>query len=242
MTVAWTERIEMMQKQSSSEMPRSVLAPTTPVDIGARSQRRRIIEAMIASCAEKTYAATTISDIVSRARISRTTFYKRFNDKRECFDAAVDACVEELRAAVDASHFPEASPAEVTRAGTTAVLEAMAAKPELAQLLSGDAISVEPGIVDRYRGLLVPALERLWDGDRAPRSRHLDPALAFGRAQILIFSRVAAGEADRLPELLPDLVYLAVAPFAGHEEGIRQSQLAAAEKMSAGRTDGDGRA
>jgi AcrR family transcriptional regulator len=242
MTAAWTERIGMMQKQSSSEMPRSVLAPTTPVDIGARSQRRRIVEAMIDSCAEKTYATTTISDIVSRARISRTTFYKRFNDKRECFDAAVDASVEELQAAVYASYSPGGSPADTTREATAAVLRAMAARPELAQLLSGDAISVDPGVVDRYRRLLVPALERLWDRDGTPGSRHLDPVLAFGRAQILIFNRVATGEADRLPELLPDLVYLAVAPFAGHEEGIRQSQLATAEAISAGRTDGDGHA
>jgi hypothetical protein len=153
-TVAWkrailtndggaADRIRMMQKQSSSEIRHSVLEPTTPVDIGARSQRQRIVAAMIASCAEKTYAATTISDIVARARISRTTFYKRFNDKRECFDSAVEVCVEELRAAIEASHSTADSPADATRRATAAVLETMAAKPELAQLLAGDAISVD---------------------------------------------------------------------------------------------------
>lgn len=231
-----------MQKQSSSETRRSVLAPTTPLDIGARSQRQRIVQAMIASCAEKTYAATTISDIVARARISRTTFYKRFNDKRECFDAAVDACVEELQAAVGAARFGGDSPAEATRRGTATLLGTMAAKPQLAQLLTGDAISVEPDVVDRYRRLLVPALERLWDGGGDPRVRHLAPDLAFGRAQVLIFSRVAAGDAERLPELLPELVYLAVAPFAGHEEGIRQSRLAAEAGLAGDRADGDRRA
>ena len=75
-----------MQKHQSSGSGSSVLSPTVPTDIGETSQRQRIIEAMIDSCAEKTYAATTITDIVSRARISRTTFYKRFGDKRACFD------------------------------------------------------------------------------------------------------------------------------------------------------------
>ena len=73
-----------MQKQRSSEKPVSVLRPTIPVDIGERSQRQRILDAMIDSCAEKTYAATTITDIVARAHISRTTFYKHYEDKRAC--------------------------------------------------------------------------------------------------------------------------------------------------------------
>jgi AcrR family transcriptional regulator len=231
----------MMQKQSSSEMPRiGVLAPTTPVDIGEQSQRRRILDAMIASCAEKTYAATTISDIVGRARISRTTFYKRFADKRECFDAAIDASVEDLRAVVAAAHSPADQPAEAVAKATAALLAGLAARPELGQLLAGDAIAVEPEIVDRYRKLVVPALEAPWNRAGASSERHLDPELAFGRAQVLILSRIAAGRSDLLTELLPEFVYLAVAPFAGHDEALRQARLATANGVPGGSTDGDG--
>lgn len=222
-------------------MPRtSVLVPTTPVDIGEQSQRHRIVEAMIASCAEKTYAATTISDIVGRARISRTTFYKRFADKRECFDSAIDASVEELRAVVAAAHSPADPPAQAIRKATGALLEALAARPELGQLLTGDALAVEPEIVDRYRQLVVPALERLWDRGGRPTDRHLDPQLAFGRVQVLVFNKIASGDSDRLAELLPEIVYLAVAPFAGHEEAVRQARLATAADVPGGPTDGDG--
>lgn len=210
-------------------MPRtSVLAPTTPVDIGAQSQRRRIVDAMIASCAEKSYAATTISDIVARARISRTTFYKRFADKRECFDAAVQMSVRELADAVAAAPSPSDPPAETIRKGTSALLGELARKPELGQLLTADAIAVEPEVVERYRELVVPALEAIWD-DHGSKRRHLDPQLAFGRAQILIFSKVTAGLTDRLTELLPELVYLGVAPFAGHEKALRQTRLASGD-------------
>ena len=59
---------------------------------------------MIESCAEKTYAATTIADIVASARISRTTFYKHFADKRECFDAAIDYCIGELEGVAASAH------------------------------------------------------------------------------------------------------------------------------------------
>ncbi len=215
-----------MQKHSSSEIASNVLEPTIPPDIGALSQRERIVEAMIESCAAKTYAATTITDIVGGARISRTTFYKRFPDKRACFDAALDACIEEVRATAAASHSPADPPAEAVRRATTAVLDLMAKRPALAQLLAGDAHSVEPAVLRRYRKLLLPGLEALWASAGEVPQPHIDPRLAFGRAQVLIFDQIAAGRADRLRELRPELVYLAVAPFAGHQEALRQSELA----------------
>jgi AcrR family transcriptional regulator len=216
-----------MQKRSSSEIASNVLEPTLPPDIGELSQRERIVEAMITSCAAKTYAATTITDIVGAARISRTTFYKRFPDKRACFDAALDACIDEVRATAAASCAPQEPPAEAVRRATVAVLDLMADKPDLAQLLTGDAHSVEPAVLRRYRKLLIPALENLWAAGGEIPQTHIDPRLAFGRAQVLIFDQVAAGRAERLRGLQPELVYLAVAPFGGHQEALRQSHLAA---------------
>ena len=151
----------MMQKQSSSETPPNVLNPTTPSDIGARAQRQRIIEAMVSSCAEKSYPATTISDIVSRASISRTTFYKRFSGKRECFDAAIDACIDEVRELADATLADSDSATEAVRNLTAALLGLMSARPDLAQLLTGDAVWFGPDTTDRYNRLLIPILEDL---------------------------------------------------------------------------------
>ena len=72
----------------------------------------------------------------------------------------------------------------------------------------------------------MPALEGLWRGKPPPRP-DTDPGLASGRAQLLVFSQVAGGHAERLPQLHPEVVYLALAPFAGHEEAVRQARLAA---------------
>lgn len=206
-------------------MPGSVLSPTIPRDIGQRTQRQRIIDAMIESCAEKTYAATTISDIVARARISRTTFYKQFDDKRACFDAAVEHSIEQLQAVAAAAHSPDDPPADAVRKAVSAVLEALAARPGLAQLLTGDAIAVDPLVVEVYRRATIPALEKLWERDGGSE-RRTDPRLAFGQAQVLILNQIATGKVDRLPELLPEITYLAVSPYGGHEEAVRQSNLA----------------
>jgi AcrR family transcriptional regulator len=215
-----------MQKQRGTETARSVLEPTIPVDVGVQSQRQRIIDAMIGSCAEKTYAATTIADIVSRASISRTTFYKRFPGKRECFDAALDWCIEELRTAAAESHSSSDSPADAVRKAAVATLDLMAAKPALAQLVMGEAATVEPAVVERYRRLLIPALEDLWDAAGEPPVSHSDPRLAFGRAQVLIYNQIIAGRTRELPNLLPEIVYIALLPFAGHEKALQQARLA----------------
>ena len=107
------------------------------------------------------------------------------------------------------------------------MLGALAAKPGLAQLLTGDAMAVEPQVVERYRRATDPrpggALER---ERRARRQPHTDPRLAFGQAQVLILNQIATGKPDRLLELLPEIVYLAVSPYGGHEEALRQSRWA----------------
>jgi AcrR family transcriptional regulator len=184
---------------------------------------------MVACCAEKTYAGTTIADLVSRGAVSRTTFYKLFTDKRDCFDAAVALCIERIAGTLADAALGNDSAAEATRRATVAGLELLAAEPELALVLSGDVLGVEPLLIDRYSRMIVPALEVMWaQAGESPR-KHSSPGLAFGRAQLLVFHEVAAGRADRVPALVPDIVYLAIAPFAGHEEALRQAHLAAAE-------------
>ena len=202
-----------------------------PTDIASRTQRQRIIDAIVECCAEKTYAATTITDIVGRARISRTTFYKHFPDKRACFDAAIDHCLAELQAAAAAAHSPADPPADAARKAAGAVLDALAERPGLAQLLSGDAIAVDPAVIERCRRATIPALEALWNADGGSTA-HTDPRLAFGQAQVLLLDQIATGKADRLPELLPELVYLTVSPFGGHEEALNQSKLAEADRAN----------
>ncbi|HVW46135.1 MAG TPA: helix-turn-helix domain-containing protein [Solirubrobacterales bacterium] len=201
------------------------------------SQRARILDAMVACCAEKTYAETTIADLVSRAGVSRTTFYKLFTDKRDCFDAAVTRCIERVAATLARAAEGCDSPAEATRRATVAGLELLAAEPELALVLGGDVVGIDPHRVDRYGRLAVPAVEALWLAAGEPVRRRSSPGIAFGRAQLLVFHEVAAGRPERLPALVPDIVYLAIAPFAGHDEGLRQARLAADSMAAAGRSE-----
>jgi len=53
-------------------------------------QQRRLVKAAISAFAEKGFAATTITDIVKRARVSKQVFYEIFKNKEDCFLVADD--------------------------------------------------------------------------------------------------------------------------------------------------------
>ena len=206
--------------------PSQVLALTVPWDVGAWDRRQRILDAMADAVAEKTFSATTIADIVSRAGVSRATFYKQFAGKRSCFEVAVDAFVAELRDAAKGAHSSADPPAEAIRKASVAVLGLLAAKPAYTKLALIEAVAVKPTTVDRYRHLLVDALAAQWAPDELPNDTGDATRAAFGRAQVLIFDQIAAGRVEQLPELLPDLVYIALLSFAGPDEALKQAQLA----------------
>lgn len=192
---------------------------------------------MVEICAEKTFAGTTIADIVGRAAISRTTFYKHFDDKRACFDAALETCIEELRATAAAAREPAASPSETVRKATKAILELLASNPPLAQVVLGEAVAVDATVPERYRELVIPALEECWLAAGEKPAGGSDPRVAFGRLQVLVLDQLDAGRVKQLPKLLPEVVYIAILPFAGHEEALRQARLIAAGEIPEGTLD-----
>ena len=46
--------------------------------------------AMVATVADKGYEATTVADLVKLSGVSRSAFYRHFEDKQECFLTAAE--------------------------------------------------------------------------------------------------------------------------------------------------------
>ncbi len=67
--------------------------------------RRRLLDGLADSIAERGYRASTVADIVRAARTSKRTFYDRFASKEACFlellRADNEALAGQIRAAVD---------------------------------------------------------------------------------------------------------------------------------------------
>jgi AcrR family transcriptional regulator len=209
-----------MRQKSEPASERGVLTPAVPWDIGHRSQRQRILKAMATSCAEKSFSATTIADIVGHASISRATFYKHFANKRECFDATAESFLDELRDTATEVQSPKDPPVEAVRNVAASVLEYLAAKPAYANLLVVEAPTVDPQIVRDYREIVTRSLaSRLQSSKRTPR-KGANPEIAFGRAKLLVADYVAAKKAKQLPSILPEIVYIALLPYVGQEAAL----------------------
>ena len=64
------------------------------------AQKVRIYFGLAESLAEKGYNATSVADIISRARLSRKSFYEMFRDKEDCFLSLYEYAHERLVEAV----------------------------------------------------------------------------------------------------------------------------------------------
>lgn len=209
--------------ESASARQSSVLTPSVPRDIGTRSQRQRILDAMAVVVAEKTFSAATIADIVGQASISRATFYKHFVDKRECLDAATKSFVADLQeTATRAGSSVEQGPNAVRQA-IAAILEHLAGNPSYANLVLINAPILEPSILTSHRELAVEGLKAQWDADEAGRWPGADASIAFGSAHVLIADYLVTDRAEQLPQLLPEISYIMLLPFVGHEEALAQA-------------------
>lgn len=83
----------------------TTLAADDEVTVAADPFRRRLLDGLADSIAERGYRASTVADIVRVARTSKRTFYDHFASKEECFlellRADNEALAQRIRTAID---------------------------------------------------------------------------------------------------------------------------------------------
>jgi AcrR family transcriptional regulator len=198
-----------------------------PREFVAHNQRERLIAGLAEAVAENGYAGTTIAHITRHAAVSRRTFYEHFNSKDECFVAAYDTVMAELRQRVDQAFNDEDDWPQAVRAGIAAMLEFLTAEPHLARLSMVEALVAGPVVVERYDAAiqgLVPYFEAGRKGRSAKVLAGLSPsteeALVGGMVS-LISRRIFADRTEELESLLPDLVEFALTPYLGSAEAAK---------------------
>jgi AcrR family transcriptional regulator len=194
----------------------------------ADSQRERLLAAIAQQVAANGYRATTITEIVKLASVSTRDFYELFDGKEECFLAAFDAVRNHLEELIGTSAAEEDDWPHQTIAALRAGLAFFAAEPDLARLCLLESLSATPRIAIRFREAVLAC----------------EPALALGRAELddpdsmlpgtedailggivsLATRSIIAGEAAKLPDLLPDFVDFALSPYLGAERAADLSR------------------
>jgi AcrR family transcriptional regulator len=133
--------------------PIGPLAQLSAVTAGP-AHRERLVLGMVAAVAERGYAATTITDVVRHARVSRRTFYEHFGDKETCFLAAYDSVSDAVLAQIGDAAGDAAEWEEQILAGVRAYLAALAAEPAVARVFTVEILGAGPAALARRRQVL----------------------------------------------------------------------------------------
>lgn len=179
------------------------------------AQRARLLTGMLEVVAENGYAAATVGAVLSRAHISRQTFYEHFADKQDCFLAAFDHSADSFSARISRSLGSAKDPV-LTRVDRIfeAYLDALAANPVNARVFMIEiyaagypAVSRRLARSEAFALVLADAVTtgRRWRGGLDP----LFVARALtGAVSGLVTERIDAGDFKALPGLRGQIVGL----------------------------------
>ena len=201
-----------------------------PEPLIAHSQRERILMAMAKACAVKGFGATTIADICEPAGVSRATFYELFKDKEDCLQASMELSLADAMGRIVEVYSPDKPWATMVRDAAAAFLDLLASDPDFARMALIEAPAVGGRSFEMYasgKRVLQTLLDR---GRNDPIEEQAIPSSAsrgaLAAAESLIVGQILAGNTERLPELLPDIVYIVTIPYLGQDEALRQSREA----------------
>jgi AcrR family transcriptional regulator len=213
----------MDSPSTSNPQPASNGSHGLPRAYAVRSQRERLLEAVVRVSAAKGYEATTVVDVVEFADVSEDTFYEMFEDKAACFleayEAVFDVLVAHVTAAFEAAS-EEPWPEQIA-AGLRALVELLSIEADIARMAMVEVTAAGDDARERYRAMLArftPFLEKgrtySGQGDELPADT---ARFAVGGATSMIFDEVRAGRGPELKRILPDLVFAVLMPYLGPE-------------------------
>src|SRR3954471_6570053 len=166
------------------------------------SQRGRIFRALAETMARKGYAATSVSEVLRAAGVSRETFYEQFTSKEDCFMAGFATAGGSVLGAIREERDAGGPPVERFGRALRAYLDALAADPAFARMLLIEVYAAGPAAMQRRAELqqrFVAALDAAF-GARTAADRFADEALVAAISS-MVTARLAVGDIDGLRAL-----------------------------------------
>jgi AcrR family transcriptional regulator len=194
---------------------------TLPADLVKAVQRERLLAAMVGAVTEIGYNTLTVQNVLTRAGISRPTFYEQFEDREDCFLAAFDASADRMRQRIAAA-VAAAGPGwrDQLRSGIAELLRFIADEPEEARMAIVEARASSPAGLRRRDELLdhfAACIDALVREDLEEPPSAIAAAGVVGGIESVLYARLQKGEVGDLDALLPSLMYFAVLAYAGRE-------------------------
>lgn len=218
-----------------------------PPEQVAADQRERLYEATIGAVNERGFVATTISDLVARAGVSRRSFYEHFQNKEECLLATYDELIKRLTARMLAAYDPEQEWTRQIDAIVRALFEASSDRPDAARLISVEMGAAGPVGIERWARdaeLLSAFFASVFE--QAPGEGSIPRPVAraiVGALRTILYARVRRERSSRslkleLQKLTPDIVAWIVAFYPTPPEIPAQPHPNHAVHIQGGRAPG----
>jgi AcrR family transcriptional regulator len=188
----------------------------------------------------------TVAHVVARSGVSRRTFYELFEDREDCFLAALDHAIARGAEGVVPAWQSGGRWRERVRRALAALLEFLDEEPGMGSLCIVDALSAGPVALERRAvvlGLLIDAVHEGRTEARSGRSGRGPTRLVaegvVGAVLSVIHARLSGEEPGGLSALLNPLMGMIVLPYLGPAASERELERPAPTPRRTARPQSD---
>lgn len=191
----------------------------------ARSQRTRLINATAEIMMAKGYQDAKITDIVAAARVAKPVFHAHFASKEQAFLEAQEHPTQLILQSCAQAYFSaDTWPQRMWRMLTT-LIDLVVSNPAISHLRLVECYAAGPAAIRRAEEVTRSFTIFLEEGYRQRPQGSALPRLCSDAVAGAIFEivqrLVAAAAWAELPRYVPQLTYVAIAPFMGAQEASR---------------------
>jgi AcrR family transcriptional regulator len=203
-TTPWGDADELRSRQLRP-------GPGNDPEAVARNQRERLYGATVATVAQHGYERTRVADILRVAGVSRSAFYRHFDNKLECFLATLDALAELAGDAMgDLYDDRDRTWRDRLQSVFDGLVQLILAQPAAARVWLVEIYAAGPQatdrmdrVIDRLEGFATDIVDEARDRPGMPAE---GVRAILGGLRQIIHARLRHGREEELPELVPDLL------------------------------------
>jgi AcrR family transcriptional regulator len=179
-----------------------------------RNQRERLYGATVSVVAGKGYADASIAEVIDVAGVSRTTFYKYFADKEECFLATLGELLAAVLATTERTVAAKPDPQASAGDGLEIFVGLVVGQPDAARICVVESYAAGPRAIRRVDEAMKRCRE-LMSGlfDQMPERNGMPEEMLrgmIGSLRRIMLTRLRRHEEGELTTLAPQLLELAL--------------------------------
>lgn len=219
-----TRKVNPSHRPSPALPSRRVRAPRDSV---TEIQRSRLLSAASEALKELGYPRMTVAEIISRAGVSRKTFYDTFADREDCFLTLLDETIARAAILAGEAYYGRRHWRAGIRSALEGLLVLMESEPGLARLWIIECLEGGGRVLERRAQVLERLANLIAEGRSARRAACEPPGVVavgvVGGALEILHARLLNSTEEPLTDLLGPLMYMIVLPYLGAK--VAQSEL-----------------